>query len=50
MPMVKGDDLHLDHEPDRTGYRGFAHAVCNVVDGARRGGAATRDKRLRGAA
>lgn len=28
---------HLDHTPDRTGYRGAAHASCNVKDGAQRG-------------
>lgn len=33
----EGDDLHLDHNEDRTGYRGFAHALCNIRDGAKRG-------------
>jgi hypothetical protein len=32
-------DLHYDHQPDRDGYRGFAHAGCNRTDGARRGSA-----------
>lgn len=44
--MQEGDDLHLDHSEDRTGYRGMAHASCNVRDGARRGAAAQRRKRL----
>jgi hypothetical protein len=29
--------LHADHDPINGGYRGLAHAQCNVVDGARRG-------------
>lgn len=33
---------HLDHTPDRTGYRGPAHAHCNTSDGARRGNATRR--------
>jgi hypothetical protein len=41
--------MHLDHTEDRSGYRGFAHDDCNVRDGARRGGAATRARRLEGA-
>jgi hypothetical protein len=28
---------HLDHNEDRTGYRGVAHPSCNVRDGAIRG-------------
>jgi hypothetical protein len=32
-----GSKWHLDNTPDRTGYRGVAHAVCNIRDGARRG-------------
>ncbi|MGZ4573385.1 MAG: endonuclease domain-containing protein [Mycobacteriaceae bacterium] len=30
-------DLHADHDPATGGYRGLAHAQCNVSDGARRG-------------
>lgn len=29
--------LHADHDPTTGGYRGLAHARCNVRDGARRG-------------
>lgn len=36
-PIAPGMDLHLDHTPDRTGYRGLAHACCNRSDGAKRG-------------
>jgi hypothetical protein len=32
-----GSNLHLDHTPDRTGYRGLACARHNRSDGARRG-------------
>lgn len=31
------DGLNLDHNADRTGYRGPAHRDCNIKDGARRG-------------
>jgi hypothetical protein len=41
--------MHLDHTPDRSGYRGFAHDGCNVRDGARRAGAAVRLRRSAGA-
>lgn len=33
----KPDGLHLDHTPDRQGYRGASHGSCNVRDGAKRG-------------
>ena len=33
--------IHLDHNP-HGGYRGLAHAHCNVSDGARRGAARQR--------
>lgn len=36
-PIDPQSKWHLDHTPDRTGYRGVAHAGCNVSDGARRG-------------
>lgn len=32
-----GSKWHLDHTPERDGYRGVAHASCNVRDGASRG-------------
>jgi hypothetical protein len=44
--MLKGEQLHLDHTPDRSGYRGIVHGSCNVLDGAKRGGEAVRRKRL----
>lgn len=45
--MNEGDRLHLDHNEDRTGYRGMAHDYCNVLDGARRGGERARQARLK---
>ncbi|WP_146776700.1 hypothetical protein [Parafrankia sp. Ea1.12] len=38
-PIVEGQDVHLDHTDDRTGYNGLAHDHCNVVAGARKGAA-----------
>lgn len=35
-PIRADDDWHLDHSPDRTTYRGPAHAACNTADGGRR--------------
>ena len=32
-----GSHLHLDHTPDRSGWRGLACAKHNLQDGARRG-------------
>lgn len=42
-------NLHADHDPITGGYRGLAHARCNVKDGAKRGRARqnTRTTRLR---
>ena len=31
------ESWHLDHTPERDGYRGVAHATCNKRDGAKRG-------------
>lgn len=45
--MQEGDDLHLDHTEDRSGYRGITHSACNIADGSRRGGQAMRKQRLR---
>lgn len=36
-PIYPGDDLHLDHTPDRKAYRGLACAHHNRLDGAQRG-------------
>lgn len=36
-----GAPWHLDHTPDRQGYRGAAHASCNSSDGAKRRGTST---------
>lgn len=36
--MLPGQELHLDHDDnDRTQYRGFSHAKCNVSAGAVKG-------------
>lgn len=40
-----GTKWHLDHTEDRTGYRGVAHAACNVRDGASRGARRTNANR-----
>jgi hypothetical protein len=32
--MLPGQALDLDHNDDRTGYRGMAHAACNRRAGA----------------
>lgn len=42
--MRPGQKLHLDHTPDRTRYRGMAHASCNRKDGSRRGAERRRGK------
>ena len=39
--------LHLDHNRDRSGYLGFAHARCNLRAGAREGRARQNASRLR---
>jgi len=41
-----GEEWHLDHKPDRTGYRGPAHAQCNMADGGRRGAAVVHNRLL----
>ena len=38
--------IHLDHHPNG-GYRGLAHAHCNISDGARRGRARQTSTQLR---
>ena len=42
-----GPQLHLDHTPDGRAYRGFAHAACNVRDGAQRGARIANGRRNR---
>ena len=33
--ILPGEEWHLDHTADRTGYRGPAHARCNTSAGGR---------------
>lgn len=35
--MLSDQDLDLDHNEDRTGYRGLAHRSCNRQAGAIKG-------------
>jgi hypothetical protein len=37
-PMYRSQPLHLDHTEDRRGYLGLAHARCNMIAGASKGG------------
>jgi hypothetical protein len=47
LPMLPGQALHLDHDDyDRTKYRGFSHAACNVKAAARKGRAQPLKRRL----
>jgi hypothetical protein len=46
-PIYPGQALHLDHLPDRSGYRGLACAQHNRTDGARRGRARQNSSSLR---
>ncbi len=46
-PIYPGQALHLDHTPDRSGYRGLACARHNRSDGAKRGRARQDVTRLR---
>lgn len=48
LPMLHGEKLHLDHTADGSGYRGFAHALCNMREGGRRGRAKQLSNRRRG--
>lgn len=48
--MDDPNQMHLDHDPETLEYRGFAHAACNILDGARRGQARLRAKKLANAA
>jgi hypothetical protein len=42
QPIVPGQKWDLDHTPDKSGYRGPAHAGCNRSEGAKRGNAKRR--------
>lgn len=42
--MLPGQALDYDHEDDRTGYRGMAHAACNRRAGGKK---AARNRRRR---
>lgn len=44
--IERGQHWDLDHKPDRSGYRGPAHAHCNRRDGALRGNERTRHSRV----
>jgi hypothetical protein len=46
-PMLPGQELHLDHTDDRTGYGGFSHRACNLRAAARKA-RAIQLKRWRG--
>jgi hypothetical protein len=43
-PIEPGTRWHLDHTEDRTGYRGVAHARCNLKAAAERGNTIMRAK------
>jgi hypothetical protein len=34
--MLPGQELHLDHNDDRTGWIGFRHAKCNLRAAAKK--------------
>ena len=36
LPMLRGQELHLDHSDDRTGWLGFSHAKCNLRAAAKK--------------
>lgn len=36
-PITSTRDAHLDHNDDRNGYAGWAHARCNLSAGATKG-------------
>lgn len=43
-PIVPGSAWHADHTDDRSGYRGAAHAACNLRAAARKGAAVAARK------
>jgi len=50
LPMLPGQALHLDHDDyDRTKWRGFSHAKCNLRAAAKKesGGVVPYPKQLR---
>lgn len=44
-PMFAEQALHLDHEDDRSGYRGLSHAWCNTSAGGKKAGRRRRSRR-----
>jgi hypothetical protein len=36
QPMQPWQELHLDHNDDRTGWLGFSHKACNLKAAARK--------------
>lgn len=36
LPMLPGQELHLDHNDSRTGWLGFSHAACNIKAAAKK--------------
>lgn len=42
ITLRQGDDVHLDHTEDRTGYLGWACARCNTSAGGVKGGRSRR--------
>jgi Recombination endonuclease VII len=48
LAMLPGQALNLDHTSDGAQYRGVVHARCNRREGARRGNAARRRRRIGG--
>jgi hypothetical protein len=36
QPMQPWQELHLDHNDDRTGWLGFSHSVCNLRAAAKK--------------
>ncbi len=45
-PLLTHQGAHLDHLPDKQGYRGLSHPGCNIRDGARRGAQIANGRRV----